>query len=198
MAPTPRPLLRLPAARRSLQKENKEVLEEARRRAAHEAEQRMALQEKFSAAINVGAAGCAAAARPARAGSRCLSPLAAVHWHRVLTQPLRAQDVNAKMDQQAGERAKQLAENDALRDKLAAFIGQYELSEKHHAQQLHTKVRVRGAAGPPGRPRAAAPHRWARRGGALPLGRWARRGALVYGGARRAHRLSSPGRLLRP
>lgn len=38
---------------RTLQKENKEVAEDARRRTQHEAEQRLALQEKFSSAINV-------------------------------------------------------------------------------------------------------------------------------------------------
>jgi hypothetical protein len=50
------------------------------------------------------------------------------------------------MDQQAAERAKQLTENEALREKLSAFISQFELTEKHHTQQLHTKVGA-GAGG---------------------------------------------------
>lgn len=44
-----------PTPIRSLQKESKEVAEDARRRAQHESDQRHALQKKFSDAINVGA-----------------------------------------------------------------------------------------------------------------------------------------------
>ena len=48
---------RLEELSRQLQRENKEVLEESRRRKEEEMKQRQALQQKFSQAINVRKAG---------------------------------------------------------------------------------------------------------------------------------------------
>lgn len=48
-------------------------------------------------------------------------------------------DVSAKMDQHQQERVKQIAENDALRDRLNHFLEQFELQEKQYAQQLQAK-----------------------------------------------------------
>lgn len=48
-------------------------------------------------------------------------------------------DVSAKMDQHQQERMKQIAENDALRDRLNQFLEQFELQEKQYNQQMHAK-----------------------------------------------------------
>lgn len=85
---------------RQLQRENRDVMEDCKKRAEEEHKQRAGLQQRFTDAIN---------------------------------------DVTSKMDQQQQERAKQIAENDALREKLTGFLQQYELQEAHFAQQLHSK-----------------------------------------------------------
>lgn len=48
-------------------------------------------------------------------------------------------DVSAKLEEQGGERMRQIKENELLQEKLIHFTQQYELQEEQYAQQLRTK-----------------------------------------------------------